>query len=230
MFKLIFFIVFSLLLTDSFGQSYKKNDLLLEPYVGFPNWSNSNTSVSLFSNRVNLPTVFSELNYNDYGPFGLKSEYFITPIKSLGIDFFLKGYELSGSYLSDSVLNTQTQIYDKKYTHFKYTVNRVRIQLRYNYHFIKKNPKFDSYVGFGAGYNGNFSFLTTKDEGQTSSIDDKIKNGANSGKLNSFNSSLIPISMRVCYGFHYNFTENFGLNTEFGIGGSTFLLGISLKY
>ncbi len=230
MHKFILFIFYSLFVSSSFCQSYKKKDLLIEPYIGFPNWSNSSISVSLLSPKVKLPSVFSELNYNDYGPLGLKSEYFLTSTKSLGIDFFLKGYQLSGAYLSDSTLNTQTQVYDKKYMHFKYTVNRVRIQLRYNYHFVKKNPKFDSYIGFGVGYNGNFSFLTTKDESKSSSIDDKIKNGSSSGKLNSFNSSLIPFSMRICYGFHYNFTENFGLNTEVGIGGSTFLLGLSLKY
>lgn len=209
-----------------YSQEYIKKDLNIEPYFGFPNW----TSKSIASARiVDLDYNFNNLKYKDYGVYGIKLNYFLADNKSLGLDFFIKGYQLNGEYIYDSTFNEKTNLYDKHSALFTYAENRVRVHVRYNVYKNYDHSKFQTYWGFGLGYNGNFSFLTTKIPNEDKDIKEKIQK-ANSTKIKSFNSAILPFSMRVCYGVTYHINEYIGLNSEFGIGGSTFLIGLSFRY
>ncbi len=87
--------------------------------------------------------------------------------------------------------------------------------MRINYHFNITSPAFDSYIGVGAGTNNRFR--TTTENGV------EIEGNG----LEDF--TLLPFSIRLCAGARYYFSDNFGVNTEIGIGGPLISLGLSIK-
>jgi opacity protein-like surface antigen len=96
----------------------------------------------------------------------------------------------------------------------KANLSRVRLQARFNYHFIE-NDNVDAYFGVGAGTNFRKYTLTT----DYPNYDDDSETG-----------TLLPFSLRLAVGTRYYFTENIGINAEIGIGGPVLSGGISIKF
>jgi hypothetical protein len=95
-------------------------------------------------------------------------------------------------------------------------MQRVRAQLRFNYHFNITNPNVDSYIGVGAGTNNRFR--STLENGVDITENDGISNF-----------TLVPFSIRVAAGLRYYFTANIGINAEIGIGGPVISGGLSIR-
>ena len=96
-------------------------------------------------------------------------------------------------------------------------MQRVRAQLRFNYHFNITNPALDSYIGVGAGTNNRFR--ATLENGVDITDNDGLSNF-----------TLLPFSLRIAAGLRYYFTDNIGLNTEIGLGGPIVSAGLSIKF
>jgi len=94
-------------------------------------------------------------------------------------------------------------------------MKRLRIHVRFNYHFDISNPNLDGYAGIGAGTNNRFRSA--------------YENGVELDDTGIGNQTLIPVSARICAGLRYYFTENLGLKLELGLGGPVISGGLSIR-
>ncbi|MDX1652504.1 MAG: outer membrane beta-barrel protein [Brumimicrobium sp.] len=187
----------------------EQGSIIIDPYYGFPNFGKSFLQAVEDSNPES-----TDFKSGGIGPAGLRAEYMVSDRIGLGFDIIYNslyssftdvdttGVDGSGNYI--------TQTYE-----YEYRMQRLRAQVRINYHFDISNPQFDSYIGLGAGTNNRFRTTT--------------ENGVEvDGDLSDF--TLIPFSMRFCAGARYYFTDNIGLNMEIGLGGPVLSGGISFKF
>lgn len=141
------------------------------------------------------------------GPMGLRAEYMVADKFGIGVDFIFN--TLSLTFKADSIRPDGSTIqYD-----VKTAMNRYRVHARFNYHFID-NDNVDAYFGLGAGTNTRIWKLETD-----------YPNYSDDNTSGTF----LPVSMRVCMGARYYFTDNIGLNGEIGVGGPMLSLGLSVK-
>ncbi len=183
------------------SQINAKGSVVVDPYYGFPNFGKAFLS-SIESNSTGVSTTA-------IGPCGLRAEYMLADKFGMGVDFIYNS--MSGSYQIDS-LNTDQTVY-KSYDS-KLAMQRYRVQLRMNYHFLTED-KVDAYIGFGAGTNiRRYVYKTDM---------------PNAGEF-SESGSLLPFSLRLALGVRYYFTNNIGLNSEIGLGGPLVSLGVSFRF
>ena len=183
------------------SQINAKGSVIVDPYYGFPNFGKAFLK-SIESNSTGVSTAA-------IGPCGLRAEYMLADKFGMGVDFIYNS--MSSSYQIDS-LNADQTVY-KSYDS-KLAMQRYRVQLRMNYHFVNEE-KLDAYVGFGAGTNiRRFVYNTDK---------------PNAGEF-SESGSLLPFSLRLALGVRYYFTNNIGLNSEIGLGGPLVSLGVSFRF
>jgi hypothetical protein len=186
-----------------------QGSVIIDPYYGFPNFGKSFIQAVEDAN----PNA-SNTKIGGIGPAGLRAEYMVSDRIGLGFDVIYNSNSLSFTTLDTVGMDgsgnavTETLEYD-------YKMQRVRAQVRINYHFDISNPNFDSYIGLGAGTNNRFR--TTLENGKEVSAD-----------LADF--TLLPFSMRLCVGARYYFTDNLGLNLEIGLGGPIISGGLSVRF
>lgn len=187
----------------------EQGSVVIDPYYGFPNFGKAFIQAVEDANPNAIDSKISGV-----GPAGLRAEYLISDRIGLGFDIIYNSNGFSFTridtvgYEGDGTPVTETN-------DLEYKMQRVRAQVRINYHFDISNPNFDSYIGLGAGTNNRFR--TT------------IENGKEvEGDLDDF--TLLPFSMRICAGARYYFTDNFGLNMEIGLGGPVLSGGLSVKF
>lgn len=221
--KLFLFITATLVGGAAIAQSAtRQGNVIIDPYVGFPNWANSilfNDAVnwvedneSEFRNVSNEKTVGGQLSY------GGRVEYMLAEKFGAGLDF---NYEASGIQfdysIADSVWNGGTGEYDVTVHgpyNYKYISKKLRVMARLNFHFVQ-NERVDAYFGVGAGYKNVSREVTSNEPGF---VDDS------SGEL-------IPVTLRLAVGTRIYFTENIGLNLELGaFGGALVQAGLSAKF
>ena len=192
-----------LICTPIFAQSQinAKGSVIVDAYYGFPNFGKAFLS-SIESNSAGVSTTA-------IGPCGARAEYMVADKFGIGADFIYNS--MSASYQIDS-LNADQTIY-KSYDS-KLAMQRYRVQLRMNYHFLTED-KVDAYVGFGAGTNIRRYVYKT----DMPNADEFSEAG-----------SLLPFSMRIALGVRYYFTNNIGLNSEIGLGGPLVSLGLSVRF
>ena len=192
-----------LICTPIFAQSQinAKGSVFVDAYYGFPNFGKAFLS-SIESNSAGVSTTA-------IGPCGARAEYMVADKFGIGADFIYNS--MSASYQIDS-LNADQTIY-KSYDS-KLAMQRYRVQLRMNYHFLTED-KVDAYVGFGAGTNIRRYVYKT----DMPNADEFSEAG-----------SLLPFSMRIALGVRYYFTNNIGLNSEIGLGGPLVSLGLSVRF
>lgn len=183
------------------SQVNSQGTIIVDPYYGFPNFGKAFVD--------GISDASSEVSTLGLGPFGIRAEYMLADKFGMGIDFIYNS--ISGTYSIDSLNLDQTvyQTYDAKLA-----MQRYRIQLRMNYHFIT-NDKLDAYVGFGVGTNTR-RFVYSTDM-------------PNAGDY-SESGSLLKVSARIALGMRYYFTNNLGFNTELGIGGPMLSIGASFRF
>ena len=187
-----------------------EGDILIEPYVGIPNWKN------LFKYSADSATIEEFPDYKINGTllgFGARVEYLFFNNLGFGLDvnYVVSGYRYS--YVS-SVYNETTMEYADVLYKQDYKEKRLRGLFRMNYHFVQSDH-VDFYTGLGLGFKTGKSSLVTNDPNiSTSQV-----------PIVSF-----PISFRMAIGAHIYFTKNLGLHFEFGLfGGGLIQTGIAFK-
>lgn len=190
----------------AFGQAAEQGNVIIDPYYGFPNFG-KNLSDQASEGLENV-------NVTGYGPTGMRIEYMLADQFGIGVDAIFNGFGVEGSGTDTTGYNPDSSPITETYT-ARATMNRIRIQARFNYHFDISSPDLDVYMGLGAGTNiRNYKYYENDVE-QTDQ---------------SLSGSLIPVSLRVAAGMRYYFTDNIGLNAELGLGGPVISAGLSFKF
>lgn len=196
---------------NSFGQGVSKGNVIIDAYYGFPNFGKS--FLQAIEDANDGATNFQ---VGGIGPAGLRVEYMIADRIGVGVDVIYNSN--SSSFTSiDSTYNGNTDSWSTETNSLEYKMQRVRAQLRFNYHFNIINPALDSYIGVGAGTNNRFR----------TTLENNIDITDNDG-ISNF--TLLPFSLRVAAGLRYYFTDNIGLNAEIGLGGPLVSAGLSVKF
>lgn len=203
--------LFTLGLGSAFGQANPKGSFVIDPYYGFPNWSRSIATTFIDDNGID------KSQFKAFGPTGLRAEYLLDDKFGIGFDVIVNGYSLSGT-IQDTTYNAELDTTVIVERDAKYSMRRLRVQARFNYHFEVTNPNLDVYMGLGVGTNNRFR--SYKVDGGDSEF--------NESGLKNF--TLIPVSMRLAAGMRYYFNQNIGINTELGIGGPLVSAGLSVRF
>lgn len=219
--KKIIFICF-LVNSLSFNSQLLKGDILVDPYVGIPNYPNLGVS-KMFS--INTQGSDSYKLVGGFFSYGFRLEYMLTDKLGLGTDFNYVKSGYTSDYIGYQYDEFNNQLFDTNgmallmpYSE-KYTAERYRAMGRLNYYF-SSNEKVNFYGGLGIGYYGvNRSFTTTPYDPSSASF------------INFVDEVLFPISFRLAIGAKFYFTPNFGGLVEFGsFGGGTIQFGVSAKF
>ena len=153
-------------------------------------------------------TASSAITTGGIGPAVVRLEYMLADNFGLGIDFIYNSTNLNFTVDSLNADNSVFRTYD-----VKSSMQRVRVMLRANYHFVQTDV-MDAYVGFGAGTNNRIWGAKT----DFPNYDDQ-----------NLNATVLPVSARIALGTRFYFTQNIGLNVELGIGGPLISGGLSIK-
>lgn len=192
------------------AQALEQGNIILDGYYGAPNLGKS------FWKSIETAAGTTNFKATGIGPLGLRGEYLVSDRIGVGFDVIYNSNNISYTTV-DSVYNSGTNAYDKRTYNYERTMNRVRIQARFNYHFDVSNPNLDAYFGVGAGSNSRFRKFY---ENGVEIADDFSGSGL----------GVIPVSFRLCTGLRYYFTENIGINGEIGLGGPMISAGLSVKF
>jgi len=205
--SIISLLLFTLIpLCPTYSQNIKKGSLIIEPYLGGPNFGFilGNAVKEEINNRSK--TGYFSIN-NSIGPNGIRGEFLITDKFSIGFDYIYN--EVNGNGYVDSTLN---ELLIEKYTIDVKSV-RHRFLIKANYHFIT-NKHLDVYGGIGLGYNQrNIDIITN-----IPSFENKSISGA-----------IWPVAARLEFGLTYYPIKPLGINFELGLGGPIASIGIVLK-
>ena len=97
---------------------------------------------------------------------------------------------------------------------YKVNVPRIRAMAKFNFHYVNTD-NFNAYTSVGAGY-GSLKYKYETNDPTWVNLDEEFP---------------IPVSFRLAAGARYFFTDNIGVNLEFGLfGGALFHTGLSCKF
>lgn len=199
-------IVLSLLMlvgsSSIFSQAVSTGNFILDAYYGGPNFEKN------LYQSIEEAVGTQNFSASGIGPAGLRGEYMIGETFGLGFDVIYN----SNSYTYFQVDSFNTDIVNS----YERSMNRLRIQMRFNFHFDVTNPNLDAYFGVAAGTNMRYKKYYV--------------NGSESINDNFSLKTLIPFSMRVCSGVRYYFNQYIGLNAEIGLGGPLVSAGLSVRF
>jgi hypothetical protein len=175
------------------GQAMDQGRMCIDLYYGFG--STSKAFVQEMANTNNG-------DFKSFGAIGGRFEFMASDKVGIGLE---------GNYL----IHTATWLVDdgvNKYN-YEYSVRRVRVFPRINYHF-GNSDSFDAYFGVGAGYRSIKRVTTSNDP---NFIGEELE-------------GALPVAMRLALGARYFFTENIGAHVEFGLGGGNIIhFGLSIR-
>lgn len=192
--------------TFAYSQAVEQGNVIVDPYYGFPNFGKNLSDQAAEG--------LSNVDVTGYGPTGLRVEYLLGDRFGLGVDAIFNGFGIVGTGTDTTGFDQNNQPITDSYE-VKATMNRIRIQARFNYHFDISSPDLDVYMGVGAGTNNRTYKYFEDGVEQTDQ---------------SISGSLIPVSLRFAAGMRYYFTDNIGLNAEIGLGGPVVSAGLSFKF
>lgn len=188
-----------------------QGDVIVDPYIGVPNWANS-----ILYDKVNLDNSDNVTDYKVNGgmlSYGGRVEYMLSDNFGMGVDV---NYEVSGFNYNNvvSVYDESTATYtDVKYN-YDYKAKKLRAMIRLNYHFVQTD-RADAYTSFAGGYKNVNRISTTNDPNY---ISDEL------------NGALVPVAIRLAIGARFYFTDNIGAHVELGaFGGALLQFGLSVK-
>jgi outer membrane protein W len=196
----VFFLFSALSLNNASAQVVEEGTVIFDVYYGFPNLYTSILKAEYINNDVG--SDYQNVDIGGIGPLGLRVEYLITDKIGFGLDM---------NYTNTSV--TWDESFSGETYNYEVNVPRLRVMGKFNFHFAKSD-KFDAYTAFGAGY-GSFKLVTETND---------------PNYVFSDISNPIPVSIRFSLGARYFFTDNLGVNLEFGLlGGALINAGLSFK-
>lgn len=197
----------------SFAQAAYTGNIIIDPYYGFPNFGKS------FASNFESSSS-SDFQVKGLGPMGLRAEYMVADRMGVGFDVIYNSYDLKYKDVqTDSIYDGNTNMWTTQTTTSdnEYKMQRLRVQLRFNYHFDVSNPMLDAYFGVGAGTNNRYR------KAYENGVE--VNDDTDLGNL-----TLLPVSFRICTGMRYYFSQNIGINAELGLGGPFISAGISAKF
>jgi hypothetical protein len=226
-FSLCLFFISSIAVAQSEEQvveKLKKEDLLIDVFVGYPNWGVYN--IETYFSSVPSSTVNST---SGIVPLGLRAEYFLSNEISFTLDASYTQWAAEWSYSSvvfDSLGQGTQEEFDNSFEG-----SRFAFQLGANYHIPDLDgDNLDLYMGFAIGTN---NISTTLAQEQVDLNDATVRDQdyfLNSGFiLNSASLARTPISARLRIGGRYFFKPNVALNAELGTGIRTLSVGLTFK-
>ncbi|MDG1776119.1 MAG: hypothetical protein P8H33_01905 [Crocinitomicaceae bacterium] len=189
-----------------------QGDIIIDPYIGTPNWANS-----LLYNQVNLEDTENVTDYKLNGgllSYGGRVEYMISDDFGIGVDV---NYEVSGFNYNNAVseYDSLTNTLTNATYNYDYKAKKLRAMLRLNYHFIQTD-RIDVYSSFAGGY----KYVNRIGESNDPNYENDELDGA-----------LIPVAFRLAAGARVYFTNNIGAHIELGaFGGALLQFGISAKF
>ncbi len=199
------------------SQANFTGNIIISPYYGFPNFG----SLTLPSSELHGTNA----KFNSLGPLGIRAEYMISEKIGLGIDVIYNSYNLTFTSES-SVYNGNLDQWVTQDVKVEKSMQRIRIQARYNYHFKVSNPSNDWYFGLGVGSNSRiFKYF----ENGVKTTDPGTSNQSDTSQVNFTGSNVFPISTRVCFGYKHYLTSNWAGGIEIGLGGPIISAGITYK-
>ena len=188
----------------------EQGSMIIDAYYGFPNlgkklWNALESDSSTVNSKA-----------TGVGPLGIRFEYMIADNLGFGADinYLTNGFDYD--YTISEYNSTTGFFEDNTYT-VSYKKTKLRIMARLNYHFVQTDV-VDAYVGFGAGYKHKINkFSSTNPNDTENELESRL--------------NLIPVSIRLCLGTRFFFTDNLGMNLEMGVGGGPLLsAGVSVKF
>lgn len=199
----------------------KNQDLVLDLYVGYPNWGNYNFETYITEISTSRPSTVQGIV-----PIGLKGEFMLSDEISFTMDGSYSEWGGEWDYEQNTVDGNNDPVINTYENSFKAT--RFMFQIGANYHLPDLGrDDLDMYMGFAIGTNN----IETSGEVEQPGFDARsqmyfLSNGffATSATL-----AQTPISARLRLGGRYFFNENIGLNVEVGTGVRTILFGLAYK-
>ena len=115
--------------SNLFSQAVSTGNFIFDAYYGAPNLGKS------FFNSIEDASTTSNLTATGIGPAGLRGEYMIGETFGLGFDVIYNSNNIKYTQI-DSLNPLNTYNYER-------TMNRLRVQLRFNFQFDVTNPNLD---------------------------------------------------------------------------------------
>ena len=208
--KLLLAIVFILGTSGwSITQAIEEGSFIIDPYYGYPNFGKK-----IVSSQINNEDV----NVRGIGPWGLRMEFMATDQIGITLDGIHNSAGFKHRNTPDTVNDEEGNIVENETEYeYKAMMNRLRVQLGFNYHFSFSNPMLDTYLGFAIGSNNRFWKASTNEP--NNNFKDEVTDFV-----------LVPISLRIRFGGRYYFSEKIGVNAELGLGGPVLSTGLSFKF
>jgi hypothetical protein len=183
---------------------------VFEAYLGIPNTARFSGGLNFMTGEINDGEI---TKFRGLAPSGIRYTYMISEDISFGFDM-IYNYSNVSRVTTDTLYNGITGQWEYQQTSTQDITKRLRFHARLNFHLLTGSPQSDSYIGIGAGTNNRWI---------TSIKDGEVKN------LKGSDASILPISMRICYGYRYYFGYNWGITGEVGLGGPLVSFGVSYK-
>lgn len=194
----------------SFGvqaQALFRGNFTATAYLGFPNIMR--TGIEIYEE---IPSGLN-VDYSGIAPSGLRLMYMIGDDVSIGLDLIYTQASASYTKLDSSFYNSQWNYISNSYLISK---QRFRPQFRFDLHLGSQNTNFDQYIGMAIG--GNLRWRQFY-----------INNELINTQPNVFD-IVIPVSLRICYGFQYLINYNLALSSEIGLGGPILQAGLTYRF
>jgi hypothetical protein len=185
---------------------------VVEGYAGLPNMARFSGGINLFTSEINTGEVS---RFRGIAPSGIRYSYMITEDLSFGFDLMYNSSNITTS-TTDTIYNGITGEWTYQQSTNQTITNRLRFHARMNFHIQTSRPESDSYFGIGIGSNNRWI--------------ESYKDNVFVEKLKGSDASLLPFSMRICYGYRYFFGYNWGISGEVGLGGPLISIGASYKF
>jgi hypothetical protein len=216
--------------TTSGVEKLKKDDLLIDAFVGYPNWGVYNLDVFL-QNSNQLGAVNQNISTSGVVPVGIRGEYMLSNEISFTFDASYTKWSADWRYSDDSFDSLSVPIPEAVGFDNSFEASRVAIQIGMNYHIPDlSSEELDLYGGFAIGTNQLNSSLAQEQNGFTNqTVRDQDYFLSNSFPLSSAVLAGTPVSARFRVGGRYFFKPNLAFNAEIGTGIRTITFGLTFK-
>ena len=205
--SILFIAILSLFSLRVQAQSLFRGNVLLTPYLGYPNLLRMGLEIN-----EGIPSG-TNVNYNGLAPSGLRLMYMVGDDISIGMDFIYTQASATYTKVDTSFFNNQWNYVSNDYF---ITKKRFRPQFRVNLHLGALDPNLDQYIGLAVG--GNMRRRNVY-------INDSLVSSAPNAL-----DFVIPVSFRICYGFQYFVNYNLALTGELGLGGPILQGGLTYRF
>lgn len=191
------------------AQALEEKDLVIDAQMGYPNLSYWKSGASFshlsFGNE-------SDNIHKSIGQFILSTEFFLTDKIGLSIGGNF-GYYYDYQEWQQTVYDGNTGEYTTNTYFSELRTTRFRFYVGPHFHLLR-SERLDTYFGTKVGIKKSYF---------------NERNNYPDGSGQNYIGFEFPVGLRLSYGLRYFVTEEFAINTEFGLGGPLVSFGLSYK-